>query len=375
MSKRILTTCYEIPGHGGASTSSYNLFRMMQNDGLNVHYMNIIRPDHEVYYKYIFGDKFGNPRELENVHNCVLDSKDLSGKAHKNIVKLINKIQPEIILGVHYIAPLLIKETFPEIPLIYYASGCMQMQELLRKRKISNFLSFYEAIKESNNVPEIVNNYEKIVIEKSILILTHSEIIKTLYKYFYNSHVSKIYDDVIWKFEWIYNDGMSYSNLAKPFEERDIDILFISTDWNRIEKNKALLLELLGKLENYNVTIIGEIEKNYSYVSYRNIISDRKELFNTLGNSKCLVSVSSYDPAPGILYEASAMECNIVASKNCGNWQICNYDLLVNNYNAFEFLEKIKLSLTKKYNDNKDYFIKTDSYRNLNDILEVLPIL
>ena len=32
------------------------------------------------------------------------------------------------------------------------------------------------------------------------------------------------------------------------------------------------------------------------------------------------------DAAPGILFEGAVMGCNLVASKNCGNWEVCHPD-------------------------------------------------
>jgi len=78
-----------------------------------------------------------------------------------------------------------------------------------------------------------------------------------------------------------------------------------------------------------------------------------------------VVSPSSFDAAPGILFEASAMGCNVVASKNCGNWMLCNTALLVNRYDAKSFVSKIELSLSQKYPDNFDYFAALQSYQNL----------
>jgi len=51
-------------------------------------------------------------------------------------------------------------------------------------------------------------------------------------------------------------------------------------------------------------------------------------VFRLMGNAKTIVSTSRYDAAPGILFEGSVMGCNLVASRNCGNWKICHTELL-----------------------------------------------
>jgi len=370
--KRILIGCYEIPGHGGASTSAYNLFRFMQEDGFNVQFVNIMKPEHEVYYKYRFGEYFGNPRHLENVYNCVLNRKLFPTDPHPSLVKLIKELNPDLILGVHHIAALLMKEAVPEIPLIFYASGCMQLKELLVQGSTQSFVSFHELIKNSSEIPTINDNYEKRAVNLSNLIITHSEIIKYLYEYFYSSDTGKIFDEVIWKAEWIYKDANSYSDMARPFEEREIDVVFISSSWNRTEKNYGLVADLVKGLKKYNVHIIGNVDKKFDFITYHNLVTGRSKLFSLIGNAKTIISPSKFDPAPGVLFEASALGCNIVASKNCGNWEICNEELLVDPYTLENFLEKIKISLTNKYDDNISYFLETESYRNLLNIFSVL---
>ena len=64
MRRKILIGCYSIPGCGGANTSGYKLFEMMQNDGHEAHYVNIISEEDSDYFKYVFGAWFGNPKNI-----------------------------------------------------------------------------------------------------------------------------------------------------------------------------------------------------------------------------------------------------------------------------------------------------------------------
>ena len=72
MNKKILLGCYEIPGYGGASTRNYALFEIMQREGFDVHCLNIIDEQDVDYFRYIYGVNYGNPKRLDNVHNCIL---------------------------------------------------------------------------------------------------------------------------------------------------------------------------------------------------------------------------------------------------------------------------------------------------------------
>jgi hypothetical protein len=81
------------------------------------------------------------------------------------------------------------------------------------------------------------------------------------------------------------------------------------------------------------------------------------------------VCPSSFDAAPGILFEASVMGCNVVTSKNCGNWELCNDRLLVSEYTADAFAEAIRHAHTAKFADHMARFLDRSSYRSLKDVL------
>ena len=63
------------------------------------------------------------------------------------------------------------------------------------------------------------------------------------------------------------------------------------------------------------------------------------------------------------------MGCNIVASKNCGNWELCNEQLLVSDYTADAFADAIRRASTSKFEDNLDQFLEPSSYKALKSVL------
>jgi hypothetical protein len=89
-----------------------------------------------------------------------------------------------------------------------------------------------------------------------------------------------------------------------------------------------------------------------------------------MGRARAVVCPSLFDAAPGILFEGSVMGCNVVTSKNCGNWELCNDELLVSEYTADAFAEAIRRANTAKLPDNLDLFLEPSSYRALKDVLE-----
>jgi len=369
MNKKILIGCYEVPGYGGANTASYKLFQLLQDTGLEIFYVNLISEYDNDYFKLLYGKRMGNPKELKNVFNCVL--KNPVYRSHEGLSELIEKIDPDIMIGVGVPSSYLIKLSSPRKPLIFMTSGCSQAKQYISDGRSSDALSILDKLSKSVFRPEIIHQLEKKVVEKADLILTHSYLIKELMEHFYPGHVSKIYQDIIWFAEWIYKDAIDYIELAKPYNSREIELLFIASAWNRPEKNYPLLKNILRKLGDMNVHVVGEVDEKCKNVNYHGLIVEREKLFELLGNSKTLVSPSSFDPAPGILYEASAFGCNIVASKNCGNWQICNDNLLVDPYSLENYIMKISLAVKKKFDDNIEYFLNNKSLDYIVDIISV----
>jgi glycosyltransferase involved in cell wall biosynthesis len=367
MGKKTLLGCYEVPGYGGASTAGYILFELMRKDGLDVHYLNIIHEEDVDFFRYMFGENFGNPKLLHNVYNCVLKRPLFT--VHPELDSFISDLSPDSLLGIGYITAYLLKQACPQKRLIFLTTGCEQAKKCIGRK--GDAFSLNEYIRGAKGPPVGFHEREKETVALSDLVITHSDMVLFLYNYFFPYQQGKIYSDVIWFAEWIYKEALDYHELQKPFQERNIDVIFVASSWSRPEKNYNLVKKIASKYKDLNIHIAGETEKEDSYAEYHGLVTRREELFALLGDSKTIVCPSLFDAAPGVLFEASAMGCNIIASKNCGNWQICNEALLVDPFNLNGFIERISVSLSKKYEDNIDYFMKTESYKNLIDTISV----
>lgn len=369
MNKKILMGSFEVPGWGGASTSSYNLFQVMRNDGFDLSYLNIIADDDADFFKLLFGETIGNPKGLNDVYTCFLDSPTFF--PHPELANLINEIDPQLIVAIGWIAALLMKSAAPKKDLIYVTTGCDQIVNYIKHNPKKTFMTLYDHINGSNKKLDILSFNESKAVDLSDLIITHSYNNLYLYQYFFPWGNGKIYPEVIWFAEWIYKDALDYSCYKKHFDNRDIDIIFIASSWSRPVKNYKLVKKIISNLKNLNIQVIGQVKDKKYHVAYHDIITDRDELFRLLGNSKTIVCPSLYDAAPGILFEASAMGCNIVTSKNCGNWMLCHESLLVEPHDLKNFIDKILLSLTRKYDDNIDFFMESGSYKKLIELISL----
>ena len=367
--KKILLGCFEVPGYGGANTAAYSLFGCLQRDGFDVAYVNLIDREDTRYFQYVFGAAFGNPQGLANVHNCLLQAPLFD--PHAELAALIRQIGPQIMIGMGYIAALLLKQAAPTIPLLFLTTGSTQTKIALAKKRTKNLQTFCQTLAQSSGRPPRYHVEERRALEASDLVLTHSDLILFLTQHLFPALNGQIYPQVIWWAEWIYHEALSYQALQQPFAKRDIDLLFISNEWSRYEKNYALVENLASALPDRHIRIVGEAKATLPHVYYEGFINDRERLFALMGQAKTVVCPSRFDAAPGILFEASAMGCNVIASKNCGNWQLCHEQLLVEPFHAQQFLSKIALSLTQKFPDNIDVFLKTKAYQQLVEIITV----
>lgn len=363
MNKRILLGCYEVPGLGGANTSSYKLFEKLQNDGFDVCYLNMIDARDLDYLRYVFGADFGNPKCLKNVYNFILNGPHF--EVYNELTRLLTKLAPDLLLGHGSIAALLLKRAAPERRVIFSTSGCKQVEEYIHKKKVQNAIEFAELMQQESGNDLILNHKEKETIKVSDLIITHSNMIKSFYEHIYASYTGRIYPDVIWRAEWIRESALDFVHLCKPFAEREIDLLFVSSSWNRPVKNYKLVRNAVPRLKGLKVQIVGDTDSKIPNAVHHGIIAERKHLFALMGNSKSVACVSVFDAAPGILFEGATLGCNVIASKNCGNWQLCNDNLLVDPFDINTFIEKILLASTRKFEANMELFLNKNCYKNL----------
>ena len=357
---RIAFGCFEVPGWGGLTTATYRLFETMLADGLDVHYVNLILEEELPRFQRILGLNCENPRELPNVHSCYLRS--ALHEPHPELASLMDSLSPDRMVGVGSIASLLMKRASLDRELVFLTSGCMQVD---RAAPVTEQL----AAMNGSSRPATPDWKELEAVGMSDLILTHSQLTQDLYRRFYPDHARKIHPTVFWFAEWVAQDAAEYSASALPFEERDIDALFIASSWTRKEKNSGLLADIATRVAPFSVHVVGECPEPIPCATDHGFVGTRADLFRIIGRARTVVCPSSFDAAPGILFEASVMGCNVVASKNCGNWELCNERLLVSDYTADAFADAIRRAHAAKFADHMARFLDRSSYRALKDVL------
>jgi len=373
VSARILLACYEVPGYGGANTASYRLFEHMQRDGMDVSYLNLVDEEDACYLRYRFGDAMGNPRRLADVETCVLSEALFA--PHPALTRTIEAVDPAVIAADDFIAALLMKRAAFERPVIFMTAGMAQVVQYLAQRRRRGRFTIDELLRAARGGLTVFHPREREAMEVADLVVTHSELIAELTHALFPLQRGKVYSRVIWRAEWIAADAAPYAALARPFEERDVDVIFAASSWARPDKNGALMRRIVSRCRDLRIHVVGELERAVKGAHCHGLLTDRETLFTLLGRSKVLVSPSRFDPAPGILWEASVMGCNVVASRACGNWQLCHSSLLAEPDDLEDYVRKIGIALETELSDNMRFFLDSGSYQDLLETIETVARL
>lgn len=368
MSKRILLGCYEIPGWGGAATSHYQLFERMQRDGFDVAYVNFVHEADELFLRYQFGDNFGNPRALDNVHTCILERP----LWHPSVVlaRLVESLAPDLLLAKGFIATLILKRVAPHLPVVFITAGSRRVQHLIETGAVRDFMGFQRSVARGVKFPLPPDCREQEAAQVSELIIVHSPHVQLAFAHFFPQQTGKIYASTFSVADLIYPEAERFQDLRRPLADRDIDLIFVASCWSRPVKNYPLVRKIGRRGDGLNIHVVGDIDQPRFAATYHGVIAHRAELYALLGRAKTIVCPSLMDAAPGVLFEASAMGCNVVASPNCGNWPLCNPQLVADECSVDAFLGAITRSLTAVHPDNRDDF--RGGYQDLVDTLRVL---
>jgi len=368
--RRVLVGCYEVPHFGGGNTARYRLFRRMQEGGVAADYVNLIHPADGEYFRLVFGEVMGNPDGLDNTHNCVLGD-ELFGP-QPAVEKIIVERDPEVLLAGGYIAARLLKEAAPERKVVLMTTGCQAMKTAIARGMVPDYLSFRRAAARGDGVRWPVAGPEKRAVSLADFIVAHSPWVKHLFECFYPSQTGKMYTKLLSIAPFVYEAARPYASWRRPFDERTIDVLFVASDWRRPEKNFDWVKQIVAACPDLRIHVVGNVDGHGDDATFHHLVPDHERLLKLYGDAKTCACPSRFDAAPGVLFEASAMGCNVVCSRNCGNWALCHPELVADPFTLDVFLDRIRLSVSRPFPDRRNLFLQTNVYEELMDILNLV---
>jgi len=364
MKPKLLLACSQVPNYGGASTTFYILFEILQRSGWDVHYLNIIEHERIRFYEKTFGNGLGNPRRLTNVHNLSFHN----GDSLSYLKGLIDMIKPDLMIGKNFIAPYVLKSQVPDIETWFLPSSCSQIRNGIYEGMIGSEVEALERAESNGDTIPKSWAPEIRAVESADRIICHTKTTTFWFNHFYPEHKHKISEKILWSAPLVHEKLNKQKLDLKTFDDRIIDILFVANRWSRAEKNYEMVKQIIKRCRGLNIHVVGECGEEVEGVVYHQFLI-HDEVIGLMKNTKTIVSTSVYDPAPNVLFEASLVGCNVITSKNCGNWELCNPELLVEPYCLENYIEKINLSLSDRFQDNIEYFLQDDPLTQITELI------
>jgi glycosyltransferase involved in cell wall biosynthesis len=366
--KRLMLCCFEVPGYGGASTAGYDLFRRMLADGFDSRFLNLIDARDRDFFAHAFGAEAGNPMGLPGVDNITVTT---LGGVHPELQRLIDDVAPDLMMGIGSVATAMLRRNAPQRRLVFYTSGCSQAEAMILDGFAADAMGLRRVFERSKAAPRLVSRNEREAFRGADLVIANSTMTQEFLASIFPGETGRIYRHVVWSAEWTYASALRYRSSARPFEQREIDILFVASSWDRAVKNYPMVQKLAARFPHAAIHIAGDVSAPMPRIVHHGLLPNRA-LIELMGNARTVVCPSLIDSAPGILYEAAAMGCNLVASRNCGNWSLCHPDLLAARCSVDAFAECIARALTRSYPDNIASFLNPGSYADLIETLMVM---
>ncbi|MEO6027006.1 MAG: glycosyltransferase [Candidatus Binatia bacterium] len=371
MSVRVLVCCFEIPTQGGAATSAYALFAKMKREGVDAHYVNIVERATVPYFQWTHGASFGNPAGLPDVHTCIVEW-PFSG-SQPALRATIARVAPQVVVARGYIATLFAKQAAPELPVVFSTAGSRQAEFLIAQGRAAQAVDLPALLPRTGRLPTPAPGNEGAAFDAADVIVPNSDWVgDTIRAFFSVDRSCKVHAEAVWSAEWVVEAVAASGVRSEPFERRAIDVLFCATSWGRGEKNLPALQRLVPRLTGLRVVIVGDCPQRIAGAEHRGYVDDRTAMFALLADTKVVAAVSLVDACPTTLFEAAFLGCNIVATKNCGNWRVCHETLLVDPPDETAFATTIRRGVERQQPNGLDWFLRTRSYARLLEILAAL---
>ncbi len=371
MKARVLVCCFEVPTQGGAATSAYALFAKMRRNRLDAHYLNIVERTALPYYQWTYGARLGNPEDLPDVHSAVVEHP--FDRVQPALRARIAAIAPDLIVARGYLATLFAKRAAPERPVVFLTAGSRQAEFLIAEGLAAQAIDLPSLLPRTARRPPTAPGDEGAALDAADVVLANSDLVAdTLRAFFDGERSAKVHAETVWSVDWVV-DGVTATGICpRSFGERTIDVLVCASSWRRPEKNLPALRRIVARLGGARVVIVGECGDPVASAEHVGYVEDRRAVFTLMADAKVVASPSLVDACPTTLFEAAALGCNVVTSRNCGNWRLCPEALLVDPPDDAGYVAAIRRGIELEHAGGLEWFLRTRSYERLLEIVAAL---
>lgn len=369
---KILLTSTQSPGNGGAATNLYKLNKYFLELNVKVYCLFFLCNKEDIDTINIDPDNLGNVSfircfwkdgrllDYDKNANQYIEYSDYYKKIFKQ--KIVNYLggEPDNVWAKNYMAPITSKILFPHSKIYYLVSGVYFMsllnnfsdENISAQKVLQNWNLYEEKINSYKDKVDYTNIEQELKTIKSVDgIIFNSALTKQLMEIFYKDNIKnyKIKNTSLLK---------DLNNNSGDFTQREYDIIFVCSQlWRKI-KNPNFVKELFldKRLENYNKIVIGDGDL-FDGLNINNLTVMKQQsnsiVLYYMKKSKLLLLPSLFDSSPNTLYEAIECGCNILTSKNIGNWELFNPESICDDvYNKNEWFDKIEKNLIKQISNH-----------------------
>jgi glycosyltransferase involved in cell wall biosynthesis len=340
MARRVLIVCYEVPGYGGHSSSIYRLHQCLLHDPeFEFHLVFVVGRSDPLFYCQVFGEGFANPLDLERVSLAALDWRDEAER--RRFKDRVVGLDPDLVLcqGCH--AAALVARSVPEIGMIFFAAGSHQRHYFETLGLTAEEVLAWAASR-GGWLPNR-SELEREAVAGACLVIANSPLMRDLVKTFHPDLRGRISETVVWSAQWTAAPSAEREPPPVSFTERSIDLLFVASDWGRATKNLPFVRAIARCLPGWSIHVVGEFDELVPGAVHHGLMGSSERLFDLMADSRVLACPSTMDSAPCVVYEGGGLGCNVVASRNLGNFEACPPELLVPEFTPSAFVERIRI--------------------------------
>jgi glycosyltransferase involved in cell wall biosynthesis len=355
MKRRIVFGCLGPPGWGDANAWAYGLFERLREGPFDVTFVELLGEADAVFFRFLHGADFDNPRRLEKVLCCRIE--EPGAREQPALGELLRRLAPDLIVAWGADAARLLRPAATEPPLVLVLADCGPIERLVEGELIRDWMGFHAAMERGVAFPIGVEDRELEAFDASDLVVPVSVLARAAFERLNPAVTGKIHSRPITPADLSYAEAEELAHLRRPFAERDVDVLFSAASWTRRAANLGLVKRVAAVLDGREVHVVGEIDEPVANARVHGALRHRRDLHALLGRTKAVVCPALAEAGPSVLFEAAAMGCNVVASPNCGHAALCNDALLAPSCSTDEIVERIQRALSRPYVESRDSFM------------------